>query len=396
MSIDKKTIRNIFLGVAGCIILSWLLHETDRVETVLAFFKDMLSPFIAGSLIAFVLNVPMRGIEKHLGMIQKNGLRRAVALTLTILFILLVLVLIFWLLIPQVVETGVSLFYQIRALLQKYPVLLKWIQNGEGGKDINWSALMEQAMGLVGEGVPSIVNGTLSAIGSVYSGVFNAVIAIVFSIYCLARKEILARQFKRVLYAFLPEKFCDTLVHILQLTNHTFSNFISGQCIEACILGCLFAIAMSIFRMPYVPLISVLIAVTALIPIVGAFAGCILGAFFILVSSPIKALWFVVMFLIIQQIENNVIYPKIVGKSVGLPGMWVLLAVTVGGALFGVIGMVLMIPLASVMYTLMGELAQIRLEKRGIDAQKVQHTPLELKHRKKKSKKPSSDENETR
>lgn len=396
MSIDKKTLRNIFLGIAGCIILSWLLHETDRVQTVLSFFKEMLSPFIAGAIIAFVLNVPMCGIEKHLGRIQKDGVRRGVALTLTILSILLVLVLIFWLLIPQVVETGVSLFYQIRDLVQKYPALLKWLQNSETESNMDWTSLMEQAMGLVGKGVPSIVNGALSAIGSVYSGIFNAVIAIVFSIYCLARKEILARQFKRVLYAFLPEKFCDTLVYILQLTNQTFSNFISGQCIEACILGCLFAVAMSIFGMPYVPLISVLIAVTALIPIVGAFAGCILGAFFILVSSPIKALWFVVMFLIIQQIENNVIYPKIVGKSVGLPGMWVLLAVTVGGALFGVIGMVLMIPVVSVLYTLMGELAQSRLMQRGIDTAKVQHTPLEMKPRKKKAKKKSTDENETR
>lgn len=393
MSIDKKTIRSIILGVAACIILSWLLHETERVSTVLTFFKGMFSPFVAGAIVAFILNVPMRGIEKHMSFIKNEGLRRAASLTLTLLFILLILALILFLLIPQVVETGVTLFYQLKDLVQKYPVLQSWINNGKGGEDIDWTALMNQAVNLVGAGVPSIVSGTLSAIGSVYTGVFNAVISLVFAIYCLARKEILARQFKRLAYAFLPEKFCDGLIHILQLTNQTFSSFISGQCIEACILGCLFAIAMTIFGMPYVPLISVLIAVTALVPIVGAFIGCIFGAFFILVGNPMQAVWFVVMFLIIQQIENNVIYPKVVGKSVGLPGMWVLLSVTVGGTLFGVIGMVLMIPLVSVFYTLLGEITDNRLKERNVTAEKTSNKSFDAE---KDSSEEITDENETR
>ena len=180
-------------------------------------------------------------------------------------------------------------------------------------------------------------------------------------------------------FAFLPEKFCDRTVRIMRLTNKTFSNFISGQCLEACILGSMFAIAMLIFRMPYIPLVSVLIAITALVPIVGAFVGCALGAFFIFVNDPMLALWFIVMFLVIQQIENNVVYPKVVGTSVGLPGMWVLLAVTVGGELLGVAGMFMMIPLVSVMYTLLGELTHKRLKTLDIPNDKLVAHPPELK-----------------
>ena len=390
MSIDKKTLKNIFLGIAGLIVLSWLLHETERVKTVIAFFESMLSPFVAGALLAFVLNVPMRAIENRLK-IKHAVARRAVSLTLTLVLILLVLVLVFWLLIPQVISTAVTLFYQIRDLVNQYPQMLKWLQAGDAADDINWGAVADKIINLAGQGVPSLVNGAISTIGLVYNGIFNAVVAVVFSIYCLARKDILCRQFKRLAYAFLPEKFCDHAIHILKLTNHTFSNFISGQCIEACILGCLFAIAMTIFQMPYVPLISVLIAVTALVPIVGAFIGCVLGAFFILVGNPVQALWFVVMFLVLQQIENNVIYPKVVGKSVGLPGMWVLLAVAVGGTLMGVVGMVLMIPVVSVFYTLLREYTAARLDKRGISADKVRNSTEEKPGKSRKAKKDKED-----
>ena len=240
MSIDKRTLRSIFLGIAGCIILSWLLHETERVTTVLKFFRNMLAPFAAGVIIAFILNVPMRAIERGLGWIQKKPVRRGVSLTLTILFLLLCLALVIILVVPQVVETAVSLYNQINALLQKHPAILQWLRQSTGDGEMNWFTIVEQAMNFMGGGVPSLVNGAFSAIGSVYSALLDTVVALVFAIYCLARKEILSRQLKRVLYAFLPEKFCDSFTHILKLTNVTFSNFISGQCIEACILGTLF------------------------------------------------------------------------------------------------------------------------------------------------------------
>ena len=165
------------------------------------------------------------------------------------------------------------------------------------------------------------------------------------------------------------------------MTNATFSRFLSGQCLEALILGCMFAIAMAIFRMPYIPLVSVVIAVTALVPIVGAFVGCVVGAFLILVQDPMQAVWFVVMFLVLQQIEGNLIYPRVVGSSIGLPGMWVLVAVGVGGDLMGVGGMLLMIPLTSVLYALMKEITEKRLAARGISKEKLQYYPPEISSR---------------
>ena len=188
----------------------------------------------------------------------------------------------------------------------------------------------------------------------------------------------MARQGRRLLYSLLPEAVCDEIVRILRMTNSAFSNFISGQCLEACILGCMFAVTMAIFGMPYIPLVSVLVAVTALVPLVGAFVGCFLGALFILVDSPLQAVWFVVLFLVLQQIEGNLIYPKVVGTSIGLPGMWVLVAVSVGGDTMGIGGMLLMIPLASVLYALLREFTNYRLKQRNIDPDKLLDHPPEL------------------
>jgi predicted PurR-regulated permease PerM len=227
--------------------------------------------------------------------------------------------------------------------------------------------------------VTVILNSAISVFGSIVSAIVTAIIAIVFAIYSLSRKEVLARQGRRLLYSFLPERISDEIIRIMRLTNSTFSNFISGQCLEACILGCMFAIAMAIFGMPYIPLVSVLVAVTALVPLVGAFVGCIFGALFILVDSPLLALWFVVLFLVLQQIEGNLIYPKVVGTSIGLPGMWVLLAVTIGADTMGVGGMLVMIPLASVLYALLREFTDFRLKQLKIDPEKVKDQPPLLK-----------------
>lgn len=392
MVLDKKTLRNVFLGVAACIFLYWLLHETDRVKTVLDILKNIFSPFVIGAGLAFILNVPMRGIETQLKFIKKQSLRRVVSVVLTFVAVLLVLFVVFWLLLPQVAETVETLvaslpgFFngvieKVQIFLNENPEVMEWVMENTEFESINWSSLVQKAVDLVGNSVTQILNQTFAAIGSVSTGIFNAVIALVFSLYCLFRKEILTRQCRRMAYAFLPEKICDEAVRILRMTNATFSNFISGQCLEALILGCLFAISMLIFGMPYIPLVSVLVAVTALVPIVGAFVGCILGAFFILVNDPMQAVWFVVMFLVIQQFEGNVIYPKVVGNSVGLPGMWVLLAVSLGGELFGVAGMLIMIPLISVLYTLLREITNKRLAIRNVDKDKLRDHPPEVRNR---------------
>lgn len=410
MQIEKKTLRNVFIGVISCIVLYWILHETERVRSVYAVIKGVVSPFVLGASLAFIINVPMRAIERLLGGIQNGKLRRLVAVLATFAALLLVLALVFWLLIPQLTETiqslipklsafAVELEASVKAFLNENPQVMQWISANTDLENLDWSGLAQKAISMVGNGVSTILGSAFTAIGSITGAVVNTVIAIVFAVYCLFQKETLARQGRKLLYAFLPEKFSDSVIRILRLTNTTFSNFLSGQCVEVCILGCLFAVAMAIFQMPYVPLVSVLVAVTAFIPVVGAWVGCVLGAFFILVANPMQALWFVIMFLILQQIENNMIYPRVVGTSIGLSGMWVLVAVTVGGELMGVAGMFLMIPVASVIYTLLREVTNKRLINREIEPEKLRDHPLEYsskikqRRKEKKSKKANKEKN---
>lgn len=389
MQIDKKTIRHIFFLASGCIVLYWLLHETERFKALWGTLCGMIAPFVIGAVIAFILNVPLRAVERHLKWIENNLLRRVAGVLITFALFLLILFGVFNLLLPQLSETVQTLipklsefFLKIEAsvqeMLNENPELLQWFQSNTEIQSFDWAGIIQQAATVLKSSVAVIVNGAYNAVGSVITALINMVIGIVFAFYCLGRKEILARQGRRLLYATLPEGFVDELIRILRLANSTFSNFISGQCLEALILGCLFAIAMAILKMPYISLISVLIAVTSMVPLVGAFIGCVVGAFLILVTDPLQAVVFVVMFLILQQIEGNLIYPKVVGTSIGLPGMWVLVAVTVGGELMGIVGMFIMIPISSVIYTLLRDYANRRLAQRNIDPEKLRDHPPEL------------------
>ena len=390
MHIDKKTVRNLFLVAIGAIAFYWVLHETEQFKTFWAALTGMFSPFVLGAAIAFILNVPMRFMERRLKFIRKDGLRRTAAIVLTLVALVLIITGVILLLVPQITETIqllipklVDFFLRMETVaidfLEANPELLQWVSSSTDLQSLDWAGLIQKAATMLKNSVSVIASGAFTAVGGVASALVDLLIGIVFALYCLARKEILARQGRRILYALLPEHITDEAIRILRLTNSTFSNFISGQCLEAVILGCLFAVTMGILKMPYIPLVSVLIAVTALIPLVGAFVGCFLGAFFILVNDPLQALIFIAMFLVLQQIEGNLIYPKVVGTSIGLPGMWVLVAVAVGGDLMGVAGMLIMIPISSVLYALLGEFTGKRVAERGIDPEKLRDHPPELK-----------------
>ena len=390
MHFDKRAMRSLFLLIAGCIVFGWLVLDTARAKTVFDTVWNLISPFVAGAGIAFIFNVPMRIIEHQLDGIHRLGIRRAFAIIMTILALILVIMFVIELLVPQIQLTWTSLSEKIPAfidrtanslmlLMDDYPDLSIWIQEGLNLQNLNWTNIIRDGLTFLGNQITTVMDSAVIVIGGVTGALINTVVAIAFAVYCLVRKEILARQGRRILYSLLPEHTVDEIIRILRLTNSTFSNFISGQCLEACILGCLFAIAMAIFKMPYIPLVSVIIGVTALIPVVGAFVGCVVGAFFILVNDPFQALTFVAMFLVIQQLENNLIYPRVVGTSIGLPGMWVLVAVTVGGGLMGVGGMLLMIPLASVCYTLAREFTDKRLAERNIPEEKLMNQPPDIR-----------------
>ena len=236
--------------------------------------------------------------------------------------------------------------------------------------DLNWDSISAS----VTEGVKSIATGILGVGGgfikTLITSIGEFIISLVFAIYILIQKESLSRQFRQIIYVAFPEEINTRILDVVRMANRTFSNFLSGQVLEACILGFMFFVAMSIFRMPYALLIGVLIAVTALVPIIGAFVGCIIGALLIAITNPIMAIGFVVLFLVLQQIEGNLIYPHVIGASVGLPSIWILVAVTLGGKLMGITGMLIFIPLCSVLYSIFRDFVHLELEKRNIPAEK--------------------------
>ena len=260
-------------------------------------------------------------------------------------------------------------------LSESLPEYLPVIQEWRAGVDIDLDSLSRKVLEYARALGTGLVSSGGGFIGGVVSGVSTFVIGLIFSFYILLQKEKLARQGRQVLYGLLPLRQADRTLDVLRLSGRTFSSFLSGQCLEACILGTLFVAAMTIFRMPYALLVGVLIALTALIPIVGAFIGCAVGALLIAIDDPWKALWFIVLFLVLQQIEGNLIYPHVVGSSVGLPSIWVLAAVTLGGSLMGIMGMLFFIPLCSVLYALFRSYVKDRLAKKAVPVEQWRDPP---------------------
>lgn len=377
MQLDRKTIRTILLMVSFCIVLFWALHNPAVVGGMLGRVWRLASPFVMGASLAFILNVPMAAIEKKLPK-KVTRFRRPAALALTLLAVLAVLALVLLLVIPQLTRTIASIGARLpdfwadaqvwlADMMVRYPVLQEWVSTS---LITDWQGALSAAADWVKNGGFALVGDAATAATGIVMSFVNFFIGLVFALYLLACKETLTRQAKMLLFAWAPAEKAEKAVEVARLTSRTFSKFLSGQCLEACILGGLFAVGMLLCRMPYVTLVSVLVAVTALIPVFGAFIGCFVGAFLILVQNPIQAVWFVVLFLCIQQIEGNLIYPKVVGNSVGLPGIWVLMAVTLGGSTMGVLGMLVMIPACSVAYSLLRTATRRKLREKGVEREK--------------------------
>ena len=393
LKIDKKTLRRLLLCAIGIIAVYWVLHDGERVQIILNGIMSILTPFVVGAVLAYILNVPMRSFAGLLKGIKNDKLRRVVALVLTLICFAIIVTVVLLLLIPQlrvtITNLGTSLPNQVMAwvnqvidLLDRHPTVQNWLINNIKLESFDWSSLVNKGLNLLGDSISVLVPQAVNVIGGIVKALFNGFISVAFAIYALFQKETLARQGRKVVYSILPEKTADYIVKVLRLTNSTFSNFLSGQCVEVCILGSLFAVTMAIFNLgrEYIALISVLVAVTAFIPVVGAWTGCIVGGFLIMVSSSFTdALWFVVLSIVVQQVENNFIYPRVVGTSIGLSGMWVLVAVAIGGQIGGVVGMFLMIPVTSVIYVLIREAVQNRLGNIEVAADKLEPQPPELR-----------------
>ena len=371
-----KKIRELIVFTALLVVALW---KFDVVLDVLKTIGQIIFPFILGGAIVFVINVPMSFLEKKIfENVKKENktarkLARPVSLLLTIVLVVGVIALVMIGVIPQLTKTMGSLMINITDFI---PQIKIWIRdffhdNREIMKLVDQlqfkpDQAIRWGISLLGNGAGNMMNTTVSAVGSVVSGLATFFIAFSFACYVLFQKEKLHVQIRKVLFAFLPKQKANAFLKVCSLTYRTFANFLTGQCLEAVILGCMFVVTLSILRMPYALLIGVLIAFTALIPIFGAFIGCAVGSFLIFMVSPKQAIIFIIVFLVLQQIEGNLIYPHVVGESVGLPSIWVLAAVTIGGNLMGIVGMLVFIPLLSVVYTIFRKVVYQRLKKRHI------------------------------
>lgn len=367
MGFSKEKFRQIVLLMIIAAALVLVIIYSNSILGALGLAVSIIMPFVAGGAIAFVLNIPMNQIENKLLKKWNNKyskkLKRPVSIVLTLLFVALLITILIATVVPQVGRAVADVARQIPVfadrlmamasdLQQRYPDIGTQTDIISQLKQ-NWDSIVNGVFSFMKNGLGNVLNSTIGIASGIVSKVASGFIAFIFSIYVLAQKEKLGNQIKRVFNAFLPAKVNDRIMYVCSLLSRNFTNFITGQCLEACILGSMFVVSMLILRMPYAVMIGVLIAFTALIPIVGAFIGCIVGAFLILLVSPFKAFCFVILFLVLQQIEGNLIYPRVVGSSVGLPAIWVLVAVSVGGSLFGIIGMLAFIPLVSTLYMLL-------------------------------------------
>lgn len=371
MNLNKdnlKKIRGLILFTIFVLVAVWnfeLLYEG------ILFLWRVILPFVVGGVIAFIVNIPMNFFERKLFR-KKNKwsekLARPVSLLLTWIVILGIVAIVMLVVIPELGQTVLGL---AKTLQDFVPEVQKWAigifnDNEEIVKmisdiDFEWDELLGNLVDFLKNGAGSVLDTTMEAAKSIINGVTTFFIAFVFSLYVLLQKEKLGEQVKKLMCAFMPEDWRNILLALGTVVNKSFTSFFTGQGLEAVILGLMFLVVMAIFRMPYALLISVLIAFTALIPMFGAFIGCVVGALLIFMVSPVKALIFIIVFLVLQQIEGNFIYPHVVGNSVGLPPIWVLVAVTLGANLMGVVGMLIFIPLMSVVYTLLRGIVNRRL-----------------------------------
>ena len=379
MELNKENVRKLKELIVFTIVIMIALWKYPMVLSGLKFILNIIFPFLMGGAIAFILNVPMHFLEDKIFGSERaqkkvvQRIARPLSLALTILLVVGIIVMVMFVVIPELGATILTLGKSIQDFV---PKVQEWCEkffhdNKEvmvwaESLNMDWQKILNSVIGFFKNGAGDVLNSTMSAARNLVSAVTTFFIAFVFACYILLQKEKLHVQMKKLLFAYLPKKRVEQALSVCSLTYRTFSNFLTGQCVEALILGTMFFVVMTIIRMPYAMLVGVLIAFTALIPIFGAFIGCVVGAFLILMVDPLKAVIFVIMFLVLQQIEGNFIYPKVVGNSVGLPSIWVLAAVSIGGSLMGVVGMLVFIPTVSVLYTLLRADVSRRLGKKEI------------------------------
>ena len=392
MDLSRNTKRFLLALSAFTVALVLCVRHVAAIGSFLGGVLATLSPFIVGACLAFILSVPMHLFDKLLSHRNKKGNsllgpapRRIVSLVLAILLVLLLIVLFSIIVLPELANTISSLAVSIMHFV---PVAQEWV-SGMMDKladypevhdaiapmipDLN--KLASSIIALVQKYAGTAAASVVSGISAIFGSVTDVIVSCVFAVYVLLQKETLSRQCKKLVYAFLPRTFCDETLRVARRTHRTFFSYVTIQCTEAVILGALCFVGMLIFRFPYALVISIIMTFCALIPIYGAIFSCVIGALLVLIENPMQAIGFVVFILVLQQIETNLIYPRVVSTSINLPPMWVLLAVTVGGGLFGIPGMLIAVPITSICYTLLGQKTHRLLAVRGIREEELEAPP---------------------
>ncbi len=371
---DRKLMRSIMILIAFAVLLYACVTNLAAVLAFIIGIGRIILPIVIGLIIAFVLSVPMKAVEKIIRWLfikikkkPSNKVVNFISFMITILCIALILVLVGTIAVPEFVNSVKSIYSLLK---EKIPELLKILEkhNIDTSRIKDWlmSVDINAVVEKVSTGAGTLFASLMSIATATVSGVASVIFAIVIAFYVLISKDTVCRQSKKLLYAIFKEKFADKVCEIADLSNRVFSQYLSGQCVEACILGLLIAISFSIFRMPYAGIIGIITGLSAFIPYVGAFAACFLGAFLILLINPMQALISIIIFCVVQFIETQFIYPHVVGNSVGLSPLLTLLAALVGGKFMGIFGIIFFIPLTAVLYTLIKEYVNKRLSEKNI------------------------------
>ena len=385
---DKKTRQNLLLIACGVAMFA-AVTNLNIIKDFLGWLGGLLLPVLAGLVLAFVLSVPMNGIRRGLERLFSKAKRKpgsgalnALSLVLTYLCLVLVIALVGLVAVPEIVNSVKSISTTVK---EKWPEWMAVLRSWNVDTDAINSAVDQALAGLdFGKLLQSALSGAGSVLGSAVtvatttiSGVTTAVFTIIIGSYALLDKDDLKRQSKMLIYAHLRRSHADRFCQICSLIQNTFTRFLSGQCMEAVILGLLMFIAFSVFRLPYAGVVAMLTTILAFVPYIGAFAACFVGAVLTLIGQPSKLILCILVYQGVQFIENQFIYPRVVGSSVGLPPLWTLAAALLGGKLFGILGMIFFIPLVAVIYSLVRDNTKRRLQRRGLDPNDPTADPVE-------------------
>lgn len=388
MELNKKNVKMLIFVIAMGILIFLGLQNMNLIFDFLGWILSVFTPMLIGLAFAFIFNVPLKFFERKVftrkdGTARLGKATRPISLLISIIVVLAIIAAILLLIIPELINSIVMLVQNlpdtfinfqnwIEQLSEEHPQIKEFFMN----TSIDWNNIIDSFIGTVQDISINFVSQAVNIFVGTVNLVVNIFLGFIFSVYFLLQKEQLSAQFKKLTYAFLPEDKADTVVSIFKLTGETFSRSVAGSMIECTILGTITMIAMTIFGFPYAMMIGVIIAVMALIPMFGVTIGIIIGALLILTINPTQAIWFVVMMIIIQQIEGNLIYPRVANSMVGLPALWVMTSIIVGGKMFGFVGILVIVPIVSVLYTILIRVVHVRLRKRKISKNKLKSNKL--------------------